>query len=250
MKTYQHALNLLNGRDSRKVAHNTYARKLENGDIAIKLYATDVLVFHTNGAVTVNSGGYRTGTTKDRINSFLPAGLPRLYQAKGVWNWGSGVPFSEGDKIGPRGTLKVNSASLKKKKAEESEAAKLTKRINKFAKLCADSLPLPEPSGGDCWYCVMRTTEGIPLGEKAKDTGHLISHMEEGYVVPSLVYRALEKSGAGPLIVSAAFGKVPSFVDTARGYVLRSVRRYLKAQFGLAGGSYRANPAESGFAVR
>ena len=122
--TYKTALEKLAGRDSRKVAHNTVLHGALGAaeSIALRLHSTDILTFHRDGSVTATSGGWKTSTTKDRLNSFLPHGW-RVYQDKGVWYWsrrtldtsdpeggckpapGYGTPFTDGDRIGPRGAL-------------------------------------------------------------------------------------------------------------------------------------------------
>ncbi len=260
MNPITHALSLLNGRKTRKLASNTYARTLENGAVAVKLHATDILTFNPDGTVTVNSGGYKSNTTKARVNALLPSGFPRLYQSKGVWNWAApyreGKPFAtvstyqDGDTFGARGKLRPSPGKTK----EAARIKELTARINLHAQRCADALPLPMPSGGDDWFSALVVTEGPdkgkPLGEATGNTEHLESNMAEGYVVPSLVLTALDRTGAGNLIKSATFGQCPGYVDLARTYVKRAVRRYMKARFGIAGGAFRKDPAQTGFAVR
>ena len=73
----------------------------------------------------------------------------------------------------------------------------MRKRIAKYAALYAAAIPLPRPGSGDCFYCQMKTQDGKTLGD-ASSTDHLTSHMEEGYVVPSLAYNAMMEAGAGP----------------------------------------------------
>jgi len=86
--------------------------------------------------------------------------------------------------------------------AEEADSkaeTKLRKQIADYCKALVAALPLPKPSGGDCWYCYFREQEtGLPLGEVNKDTDHLKSHLEDNYFVPSLVWRALEFNGLQP----------------------------------------------------
>lgn len=71
---YIEAAGKLTGRckESRKVANNTYLKRRSAGEIAVRLHATDILTFHDDGRIVVNTGGWDTCTTCDRINSFLP----------------------------------------------------------------------------------------------------------------------------------------------------------------------------------
>jgi len=55
-----------------------------NGDKTIKLYATDILQFKGN-KIILSSGGYKTVTTKTRINQFLQDRGFKVYQKKGEW---------------------------------------------------------------------------------------------------------------------------------------------------------------------
>ena len=55
-----------------------------NGDKTIKLYATDILQFKGN-KIILSSGGYKTVTTKTRINEFLEDKGFKVYQKKGEW---------------------------------------------------------------------------------------------------------------------------------------------------------------------
>jgi hypothetical protein len=55
-----------------------------NGDKTIKLYATDILQFKGD-KIILNSGGYKTTTTKTRINQFLPNDI-RIYQKNYQWS--------------------------------------------------------------------------------------------------------------------------------------------------------------------
>ena len=68
-----------------------------NGDKIIKLYATEILKFKGN-RIILSSGGYKTHTTKARINQFLPGDI-RVYQKNYEWyidNQGKILEFFDG----------------------------------------------------------------------------------------------------------------------------------------------------------
>jgi hypothetical protein len=96
---YAEAVKMVRGktnRESRKVGNNTYARILENGDVAIRLHNTDVVTINPDNIVTLKTGGWQTSTTKDRINQYSPV---RVYQEKYQWFVtidGKEYPFVEG----------------------------------------------------------------------------------------------------------------------------------------------------------
>jgi hypothetical protein len=65
---YASAVEKLGGRQSRKVGNNTYLERLSDDTIGLRLHSTYVVKFHANGNVTLDSGGWLTVTTKDRMN--------------------------------------------------------------------------------------------------------------------------------------------------------------------------------------
>jgi hypothetical protein len=68
-------------RERRKIQNNTWVER-RGDDIAIRLHATDVILFKANGHVVLDTGGYFTHTTKDRINGHGPI---RVYSERGTW---------------------------------------------------------------------------------------------------------------------------------------------------------------------
>lgn len=50
--------------------------------ISIRLHSTDVVTYYPDGSIRLDSGGYRTVTTKDRINRFSPI---RVWSKN--WEW-------------------------------------------------------------------------------------------------------------------------------------------------------------------
>lgn len=222
-------------RNGRKIANNTYAER--RGDaIAIRLHSTDILTFNPDGSVVANSGGWRTVTTKARLNEYLPFGYG-IYQNRGNWYWSQAGTinqirfYSDGDSINADGKLNAQA-----KPADESNALKFRKRVNAYAKLCADALPLSGPNGGDCWHCHMVTTDGETLGDASRDTAHIESHMKEKYVVPSLVFHAMKEKGwsTEKIPFAAAFGHCNSFLDCARREVKSAVARYIFKRYAMA----------------
>lgn len=61
-----------------------YLNRRDDKTIAVTLHSTDVVTAHEDGTLTLNSGGWRTITTKDRINAWLPRGYI-LCQHDGGW---------------------------------------------------------------------------------------------------------------------------------------------------------------------
>lgn len=97
--THAEAVKMVKGisyRTKRKVGNNTYAEILHDGSVGILLHSTYVVKIHPDDTVTLQSGGWQTSTTKDRINKYSPV---RVYQRKYEWFVkinGRELPFMEG----------------------------------------------------------------------------------------------------------------------------------------------------------
>lgn len=251
-KDYESASAQLGKRATLIVANNTILAR-HGATIGMVYHSTEVVTYHEDGRITLTSGGWRTVTTKERLNWVLHQHGLSLYQEASRWfvayhvDWATAFPFADGFTV-KHGVIVLSTVGQSTSKVDKQQKA----RLQRFAKLCADSLPLDLPSGGDCWFCrftVQPATVDKPqtLGEAMGDTSHLQSHIDEGYVVPSLVYNALHESNAGPAYYWGAFdtaqdtpdGRIASkmggnWTTIARCQVKRSVYRYLLRRFGYA----------------
>ena len=54
----------------RTIEDNTYLQKLPMGEIALIFYQTRIITYYQDGRIILNSGGFRTVTTKRRINRY------------------------------------------------------------------------------------------------------------------------------------------------------------------------------------
>lgn len=171
----------------RKIDNNTYL-VTDDGPAMyhIKLHATRIITYTQQGTVILNSGGWRTSTTKARMNEYSPV---QIWQAKGLWtvHWDGGqYPYADG--------IEFDTVTGKVYGAGEDPKAeiKLRKRVNDFVAGYMDAFAngtVPPPSGGDCWLCLMKDKHGKPVLDT--DTEHLLSHMDEMYYVPSLLVNAM-----------------------------------------------------------
>jgi hypothetical protein len=230
--TYATADATLGSRDRRKVANNTYLERRDEQTIALRLHATDVVTFRP-GTITLDSGGWRTVTTKNRINYALP-----VYSDKGTWYVG-GYPDHDNRVVYVDGITFTEAGSLVGDEALDpsAEAAAMKKRITAFVKLAGETFEagMPTPSTGDCWYCMMRTETGRTLGDWAGgDHSHLLDHMDEGYVVPSLLVNAVVEAGYNvPAFILGTSVEGTTMGGRTGGHyghtdlVKRSVRKYL-----------------------
>ncbi len=244
---YGYWTDFLNGRAHRKVANNTYARLEDDGRIVVKYHDTDILTFFPNGEVEYQSGGWLTYTTKERFNSFGAHGV-RIYQERGRWYmhvgpWDTGTTSDYYD--GMRVRFIDDHVELVTEARHSGDPDKKIKAaIDRYVKLYTDEklAELVETNGaGDCWYCQMRVagTE-TPLGEHTGDHDHLLSHVEERYVMINLAYNA----------VAAAGYRNPAVILRHGDLTRRAIRRYLRQRLAThtAGAAGGPKPISQGFA--
>jgi hypothetical protein len=56
-----------------------------DGSITIRFHATDIITRTASGKIILNSGGWFTPTTKNRINEFLPLADRAVFQRDHEW---------------------------------------------------------------------------------------------------------------------------------------------------------------------
>lgn len=227
MTTYADLDAKLTGRcsKSRKVANNTYAER-RGDDIAIRLHATDVVTFHRDGTITLNTGGWYTVTTKARINDYLPGGVA-LASIKGRWylryfNGRDMVPFNDGMRIDFDGRVVDGAPIPADVAAEDSENAAMRKAVERYLKRTKpeDIVRAFDNSGGDCILC------NWPGREAEAD--HLRQHVDEQYVMASLTFNAVKARGyLHPEVIMSLI-----YADAQRGRVSldykSNLRKYLR----------------------
>jgi hypothetical protein len=82
---YTEAARRLRGRRSlRMPGRYTTLVQREHGIIALHVVATNVVTWRPCGAVELNSGGWRTVMTKNRINDYAPG--VKVWQYRGIWS--------------------------------------------------------------------------------------------------------------------------------------------------------------------
>jgi hypothetical protein len=226
LSTYEQlAEYLLKGKnkENRPIANNTRVIRRAENMIAIRLHNTDIITFYENGAIGLNSGGWKTVTTKDRMTRFTPRNIG-VSSDRGVWYvvvqsdpdhplWDDSNPrylFEDGMHILPDG--KVYDQNLKSIEVYDKEKAKeLNRCVNKIQRFSRelvkrffDGRSIPGP--GDCFYCqfhagsehtahIQMQTGKLVDGKleltDGVDHSCIKSHLDEKYYVGSLVIAAL-----------------------------------------------------------
>lgn len=108
MWTYNQFDVYLGNKESRPVPsdfgspRSTTVDRLNNGDIAIYYHYTNVVTLHSDDTFTIKTGGYKTNTTKKRINDFSPV---NVFQKDFEWFLADNVPFIDGVRVNVRGNI-------------------------------------------------------------------------------------------------------------------------------------------------
>lgn len=166
------------------LCNNTYLMA-RSDHYAVVLHNTAVVKIYPKDVYELNSGGWRTPTTKDRINQFSPV---QISTVRGVWHF-NGYVFEDGMRVDASGKPIGKTISLDDIKSKKDA---LNKEVSNYVKRFIEHMKkegLKDPDSGDCWMCGFFAKSG--------DVSHLISHMEEDYFVSSLLYQALVERVAG-----------------------------------------------------
>jgi hypothetical protein len=99
-KNYTEAADILGSYSARKIAHNTKlerldAERLDAERIGVRLHSTVVVEFRSDGTTRLDSNGFRTATTKERLNRYIPAGY-KIRQVRDTW-----FVYFLGERMGP-----------------------------------------------------------------------------------------------------------------------------------------------------
>jgi hypothetical protein len=100
--TYESLTNYLDSKVSKKIGNNTWVERINPFEIGIKLHSTYILIFDPTDVITVNTNGWESNTTKDRLNQFLGCRGVYIRQKKGTWyiHGSNGVyPYLDGTQV-------------------------------------------------------------------------------------------------------------------------------------------------------
>jgi len=201
--------------DDRPIDNNTRVIRRSHNSIAIKLWDTDIITFYDNGSIQLDTGGWKTVLTKERMNQYLPSTI-RVYSEQYIWY----IRFNKKQYLFENGMYLTydriitdsdgNPIAEHSKDVEKKKRSQL-KKINEYIQLFLKALQngeVPAPSQGDCFIC--QAFNGQPIADKMsegklvngkleltpfKDNPHcdcIQSHIDEPYFVPTLLWNAIK----------------------------------------------------------
>lgn len=258
--TYLHAGRNKNDRPlpgaETRLVRNTY-----DNSIAVRYHFTNIVTFCADHqSIILNTNGWNTLTTRRKMNQHLP-GEVRVWSDKGVMK--VGVKGETYIYNGPLTLTALADGSWEVKGAADEafvkEQAKLSKAIIKYADGYTKALlagKVEAPGAGDCWLCSRPSSvkfshativdnQMVVEDGPASTTDHLLSHLEEKYYVPTLLWNAMDGVGASQYVryMVAVLMHMPGsegreLHTSELGYVQRDIpgiiRRYLRRELGLA----------------
>lgn len=202
---------------ARMAARNTLDYTMADGERRIRLHGTDVVTLYPDGGFMLDTGGWNTMTTRDRMNGWLPAGYTvytrqgqiHLSTPDGDW------PFLQSIRVGPRGAVYPD------------QGPEANKRLHRLIdRYCREyrkrGLPTAEESGGDPWVI------GV-VGEHV-----MMDWLESCYIHRTMYALALRNSGLTETGVYYFMREVDRRGGRLDGTDMRRIRRYIRACVGLA----------------
>ena len=235
MQSYPEADAQLTGRckDRRKIANNTWLERRDDETIAVRLHQTDVVTYRADGSITLDTGGWFTVTTKDRMNRFTPFAVS---SRRGEWQvairnphynpdifdpdtnpyWGDTVPYRDGMTwAGDHWDGIPDAAEVE---AERIVRRKLTKDINAFVQSITPQMIVRafENPGGDCLMCRFDSDECLG------------SHVDEHYFHATLAYRAVKDRGYPNPDLICQMAYRDALHDRVSRDITDSLRRFLR----------------------
>jgi len=110
--SYAEAAALLGDKTQVKLYNNTWLKEVDVDDkqrpiYGVILHRTCVVQIRPDGTYKLNSGGWETVTTKDKINTYSPA---RIWTNRGQWFIEDGRRFFDGIVVNQQGEVLIDAS--------------------------------------------------------------------------------------------------------------------------------------------
>lgn len=216
---------------SKKLEHNTYEVTFANGDRAVRFHKTNIVTFHPDGSVTLNSGGFHTQTTSERIRRHAKSFA--LYSDRGVWYVGfvrrikgerkvNPTAFYDGITFSKRGKVLTGKRDIDNKAVED-----LRKSITRYCKHIRDMKVPP-----------------VVMSGKSLTDADLLRLVKSGHISEAVIYNAFIHCGYSEQQVYMWTGIMKDSEQTAH-----VVRRYLSERLVAKVAEPKGSPIARGLAL-
>lgn len=234
------------------VGHALVRYETDKGEIVFRLWETDI-VRVTDKEIILSSGGWRTMTTKMKINKVLDElGFGygsevrdlRVGSYKGSWSIGgawfadkesASDKFFDGIRFSRR-TGKTLNGTVGKLAVKREE--RLKKQITDYGKMLKHRLMTQgglHPAAGDCLYCNCSLDKMTKAGKVFPDNDHIMLHIKDKYIHGSLNVLALLWAGWRKEQLFWQVGQPGTPMDErSADRLTKTVQKFLKAQAGMA----------------
>jgi hypothetical protein len=204
------------------------------GSRRIRLHNTDILVFPKAGGFTIDTGGFNTVTTRDRLNKFLPAGwlvftdkgtiyLSNIHRDDDSWSGTLPTGFVRTVEVDAKGHAHSDSVEGDR----EAEKRKIDAYMKAWAKR---GLPTADESKGDPWIALLQDSSN----RHKVDREIMLDWVDSQYVFRGLYGLALAYAGMSETGIGWSLDSVDSKGGKLSKYELSRIRRYVRACLGGA----------------
>lgn len=178
----------------KKLCNATWLRhcvSTEDGDeyAALELFSKHILSWYPDGSIRLNSCGYRTHTTKDRLDRYLPSGF-RVLQYKPYWYLDTPTgarPFIDRMLITDKGHIKKHSLVAEYDSLNYLDALWLRRRIHEYATTYVKSFCAGRIAFDDmCAKCSEARKHSPHDGERT----HALAHITSSTAPATMLHRA------------------------------------------------------------
>ena len=112
LESWEDCVAFIGGRDSRRLGHNTFVDRLAEDIYGVRYHSTYVVRYFPNGRIGLDSGGWQTVTTAQRLNACSPFSVSFSETYGGVWSPnGDGAGFRDGMRSDPGGGWQEHKAA-------------------------------------------------------------------------------------------------------------------------------------------
>lgn len=216
-------------KSSKLIMNNTVRYERNDGAIVIRLHHTDIIV-KKDGNVSLYTGGWKTVTTKDRLNNCTENIY--VYQEKSIWYVQTPketVQFFDGITIDAKGNI-LNPRKERIQKRVQKETKDWLKKISKYCKKVSELPEIPIPNAGDCWFCLMFDKKPELQEKPTANSDHIMEHLNEQYIHGSIILNAMKDAGYQDTAIAMVFNSESKY---PRDIIVRAIRRYFKKRLGI-----------------